>query len=57
MQPFCTSEANVKVFLSFLLVSHCVTGLVSERMSDVETVTPHAVVGYCIYTGCADRVA
>lgn len=37
-----------KVFFIFLLVSQCVKELLSIRMSDVETVTPHAVVGYCI---------
>lgn len=32
----------------YLPFSHCVKELVSLRISDVETVTPHAVVGYCI---------
>lgn len=36
------------VFFIFLFVFHCVKELVSIRISDVETVTPHAVVGYCI---------
>lgn len=35
-------------FFPFFLLSHCVTELVSVRIPDVETVTPHAVVGYCI---------
>ncbi len=37
-----------KVLLIFLLFSS-VKELVSVRISDVETVTPHIVVGYCIF--------
>lgn len=37
-----------EAFFNFLLVSHCVKELVSIRISDVGTVSPHAVVGYCI---------
>ena len=32
----------------FFKVSNCITELLSVRISDVGTVTPHAIVGYCI---------
>ena len=39
----------LNVVFIFLVDSSCVKVLVSIRMSDVGTVTPHAVVGYCIF--------
>lgn len=36
------------LLLYFFCVCVCVKELLSNRMSDVGTVTPHAVVGYCI---------
>lgn len=39
---------KVFVFLNLSRSYSCVKGLLSVRMSDVGTVSPHALVGYCI---------